>query len=546
MPKPKFYLTTPLYYVNDVPHIGHAYTTIAADALARYKRLAGFDVFLLTGTDEHGQKVLQAARAANMSPKELANRIVIVYERLWEKLNISYDDFIRTTEPRHERAVIALFNKLYANGDIYKGTYEGWYCTPCETFCSSSQLKVAIGGRRISPLAKSRPLGADGVDGADGADEPRQGREARCPECGREVEKVDEENYFFKMSRYQDQLLEHIEANPDFIKPPSRRNEIVNFVKEGLRDISISRMGLKWGIPAPVDPAHAIYVWVDALTNYISAIGYSMDSEKFNKLWPADLHIVGKDIMKFHAIVWPTILIAAGLDPPKCIFGHGWWTVEGQKMSKSLGNVVDPNQVADEFGVDAFRYFLLRHVPFGLDGDFSRDALIQRVNADLANDLGNLLNRTLHMVTRYFDGLVPTPFQGRKEDRDLQAMLPTILSELGEHMNNLRFSEALEVVWRLVRDTNKYLDSTKPWIIAKDMKKKPRLGTVLYNSLEAIRIISILIFPFMPNSAGRIWKQLGVSEDLERQSLVRAKEWGILSPGTKIGKVEPVFPRIEH
>jgi len=520
MPKPKFYLTTPLYYVNDVPHIGHAYTTIAADALARYKRLAGFDVFLLTGTDEHGQKVLQSAREANLDPKELADRVVIVYERLWEKLSISYDDFIRTTEPRHERAVISLFNKLYANGDIYKGTYEGWYCTPCETFWSSSQLKVAKG-------------------------KPRQGREARCPECGREVEEVAEESYFFKMSRYQDQLLEHIEANPDFIKPPSRRNEIVNFIKEGLRDISISRMAFTWGIPVPVDPAHVIYVWVDALTNYISAIGYSMDPEKFNKLWPADLHIIGKDIMKFHAIVWPTILMAAGLEPPQRIFGHGWWTAEGQKMSKSRGNVVDPNQVVEEFGVDAFRYFLLRDVPFGLDGDFSRDALIQRVNADLANDLGNLLNRTLHMVTRYFDGLVPGPAHEKEEDRDLQALPSEVLPEIDGYMENLEFSAALEVVWRLVRGTNKYLDSTKPWVIAKDMEKKPRLGTVLYNSLEALRIITLLIFPFMPNSAGRIWEQLGMPEDLERQSLVRAKEWGILSPGTKIGKIKPVFPKIE-
>lgn len=510
MAKPKFYLTTPLYYVNDVPHIGHAYTTIAADALARYKRLAGFDVFFLTGTDEHGQKVQQAAQEAKLAPKELADRIVVRYKKLWEKLNISYDDFIRTTEPRHEQAVVALFNKLYANGDIYKGTYEGWYCTPCETFWPNSQLK-----------------------------------KTRCPECGREIEKVKEESYFFKMSKYQGQLLEYIEKNPDFIRPASRRREIVNFIREGLKDISISRMALTWGIPVPVDPDHAIYVWIDALTNYISAAGYSTDSKKFNKLWPADLHIIGKDILKFHAVIWPAILMAAGIEPPKRIFGHGWWTCQGQKMSKSKGNVVDPNQVADEFGVDAFRYFLLRDVPFGLDGDFSRDALIGRINADLANDLGNLLNRTLHMVSRYFDGLVPKPDEDREEDRGLRTLPPTILPEIDVHMNNLQFSEALEDIWRLVRGTNKYLDSTKPWVLAKDMEKKPRLGTVLYNSLEALRIITILIFPFMPTGAARIREQLGMPENLEKESLARAKEWGILKPGTKIGKIKPVFPRIE-
>ena len=429
---------------------------------------------------------------------------------LWKKLDISYDDFIRTTEKRHKKVVLEIFNKLYEKGDIYKGEYEGNYCTPCETFWPDAQVK-----------------------------------DKKCPDCGRPTERLKEESYFFKMSKYQDELLDYIKKHEDFIQPLSRRHEIINFVKEGLRDISISRTAFDWGIQVPVDKKHIIYVWIDALTNYISAIGYLEDKKKFSRLWPADLHIMGKDILKFHAIIWPCILLAAEIEPPKRIFAHGWWTVEGEKMSKSKGNVVDPYEMVDEFGVDAFRYFLLREVPFGLDGDFSRDALINRINSGLANDLGNLVSRALTMVKRYFTGVVPRPDKEEREDKELKSLASDILPKIEKFMDNLQFSEALEEIWKLVRETNKYIDHSQPWVLAKDKAKEKRLGTVLYNSLESLRIITILISPFMPTSSQKIWKQLGIKEKLDKQPLKSAKEWGKFPSGIKIGKIEATFPRIE-
>lgn len=502
-----FYVTTPIYYVNDVPHIGHAYTTLAADVLARYKRMLGFDVFFLTGTDEHGQKVEKAANTAGETPLELADRVVKRFQTLWEKLNIDYSDFIRTTQERHKKGVAHFFETVMAKGDIYLGEYEDWYCTPCETFWTETQL----------------------ID-------------FKCPDCNRPTEKLKEESYFFRMSKYQDALLAHIEANPDFIQPKSRRNEIVSFVKEGLRDLSVSRTTFKWGIPTPGDEGHIIYVWFDALANYITALGYPEATENLEKFWPVDVHLIGKDILRFHTVYWPTFLLSAGLPLPKRVFAHGWWTVEGQKMSKSLQNVVEPNMLIDKYGVDAVRYFLMREVPFGLDGDFSHAALIHRINSDLANDLGNLLNRSTAMINKYFGGIVQQPGELAETDKAYKTKTEEMLKAVDNCMDDLAFSKALQAIWEVVSAGNKYVDETAPWALAKDPAQKERLGTVMYCVLESQRIVYNLLSAFLPDTSKKGLAYLDVTDAPSEAAL----KWGGLQPGTKIAKAEALFPRIEE
>lgn len=501
-----FYLTTPIYYVNDIPHIGHAYTTIASDVLARYKRLKGCRVFFLTGTDEHGRKVEKAAQETGETPIALADRVVKRFENLWTTLNVSNDDFIRTTENRHAEAVAKFFKRVQENGDIYLGEYEDWYCVPCESFWTDKQLD-----------------------------------EGKCPDCAREVDRLKEKSYFFRMSKYQEPLLKHLEETPDFIKPASRHNEIMRFVKEGLRDLSISRTSFNWGIPVPESRAHIFYVWFDALLNYISAIDYFNEGDKFNSFWPADVHIIGKDILRFHAVYWPTFLMSAGLPLPKQIFAHGWWTVEGKKMSKSLGNAIDPYSLADEYGVDAFRFFLLREVPFGLDGDFSKQAVISRINSDLANDLGNLFSRTLSMVFKYFDGTVPEPEPFEEMDNRLKEKARSVIMDFDHNMNSLAFSRALASVWELISMLNKYIDESAPWSLAKHPEKRGRLATVMVCCLEALRIIALLLTPFMPASAEKMALSLGITDTTYDTAL----RWGGVLPGVKLKKIPPLFPRIQ-
>lgn len=509
MNKEKFYITTPIYYPSDKLHIGHAYTTTVADSLARWYKFCGKDVRFLTGSDEHGQKIQRIANEKGVTPQHYVNEIVASFKELWKRMNIEYDDFIRTTEPRHVRAVQEVFKRIYAKGDIYKSKYKGWYCTPCESFWLENRLE-----------------------------------DGKCPDCQRPVELVEEESYFFKISKYQDQLLHHIETHPEFIQPETRRNEMVNFIKSGLEDLCVSRTTFDWGIPVPIDENHVIYVWFDALTNYLTAIGFPDDEKQLNTWWPADLHLVGKEIMRFHTIIWPIILLALELPLPKTVFGHGWLLFDDDKMSKSKGNVVDPNALIDEFGVDPIRYFLLREISFGQDGNFNRRALIERTNSDLANDLGNLLNRSLAMLNKYFDGVVPNPDKLQDVDCELKQFAKDTKDKVVRLIDELAISDALAALWQLIGRANKYIDETAPWALAKDAADHQRLSTVMYNLIEVQRIIALLVKSFIPETGVKIWQQLGINDALDDQ-LLENTDWGGLQPGTRTKKGDPIFPRIE-
>ena len=507
----KFYITTPIYYPSDKLHIGHSYCTVATDTMARYKRLRGYDVRFLTGTDEHGQKIERIADSQGVTPKEYVDKIVAGVKELWKELDISYDKFIRTTDDYHVKAVQKIFKQLYDQGDIYKSEYEGWYCTPCESFYTDVQL----------------------VDG-------------KCPDCGREVERLKEESYFFRLSKYQDRLIKHIEEHPEFIQPQTRQNEMINnFLKPGLEDLCVSRTTFKWGIPVTFDDKHIVYVWVDALSNYITSLGYGSDDDSdFKKYWPADVHVVGKEIVRFHTIIWPAMLMALNLPLPKQVFGHGWLIIDGGKMSKSKGNVVDPKVLVDRYGVDSIRYFLLREIAFGQDGNFTNEALIQRINSDLANDLGNLISRTVGMIDKYFGKTLPAYRESTEFDEALKEKAAQVTTKAEELLDKMLFSDALSEIWTLIRRANKYVDETQPWILAKDEEQKAKLANVLYNLSEAIRIVSVLIQPFMPNTPKLIWEQLGINDEA-LHTWDSAKTWGMLPAEITISKGNVIFPRID-
>ena len=508
MTKPTYYITTPIYYPSDKLHIGHAYCTTIADTLARFHRAKGEEVFFLTGSDEHGLKIQRKAQEKGITPIEYVDAIIANFKQLWNELNISNNDFIRTSEERHHKVVQDVLTKIFEQGDIYKKNYEGLYCVPCESYWLERQL----------------------VDG-------------KCPDCGRPVEKMQEESYFFKLSKYQEWWLQFIEENPNFIQPASRRNEMINFVKQGLEDLCITRTTFDWGIPVPFDKKHVVYVWFDALLNYLTGIKYGTDDAMFNKFWPASLHLVGKEIVRFHTIIWPIMLKAMGVELPQKVYGHGWLVIDGDKMSKSKGNVIDPLALIDEFGADAIRYFLLREIVFGNDGNFSRDALITRINSDLANDLGNLLHRTVSMIEKYHGGIVTNTGVIEAVDEDLMALVKTTAENFAKDMDAMEINSAIKGVWALISRANKYIDETAPWILAKDEAKAARLQTVMYNLAETLRVVAILVAPFIPSTSPKIYTQLGL--EVPAEFLLTDAEFGKIADGTKVQKGEPLYPRIE-
>ena len=507
-----FYITTPIYYPNDVPHIGHAYNAVATDFIARYHRLRGERVFHLTGTDEHGLKIQRAAEQAGMTPQEWVDAMEPRWKEVWARLEIAYDDYIRTTESRHEQAVRRLLQAVYDNGreDIYLGTYEGLYCVSCEAYYTEDDLL---------------PGGL-------------------CPIHERPVERVTEENYFFRLSAYRDRLLEHYERHPEAVEPETRRNEVLSLLRGGLQDFSVSRTNFRWGIPLPWDPEHVCYVWFDALTNYLTAAGYASDTERFDAMWPADIHLIGKDILRFHAVYWPAMLMAGDVELPKQVWAHGFLTVGGKKMSKTNATGIHPFELLDHFGVDSYRYYFMREIQFGQDGSFSWESMVERHNADLANGLGNLASRVLAMLASYFDGTVPVPGSGGEE-----ADLPTVIEEAVRRYDELMLevspSQAIAAVWEIVTRANQYLVEKEPWKAIKDEPRRAEVGAVLYASAETLRILAVLIHPVMPRAAAELWSQLGIDAPLDAQRLPEAARWGALAPGTKTTKGEALFPRLD-